>query len=87
MQAIVTKYHGPTNYRGSRISAKADAGRVTVPYDHAESNPHDVAALALCSKLGWNCDLVEGEMPDNSGNCYVILPGTMRNPGPARVVR
>lgn len=27
MQAIVTKYLGPTNHRGARIVAKAQAGR------------------------------------------------------------
>lgn len=55
LQAIVTKYHGPTNSRGSRITASAFAGRVTVHYDHA-LNPdqnHAKAAEALVRKLGW----------------------------------
>jgi len=55
MQAIVTKYLGPTDYRGSRIKATADAGTITVPYDYALSNEalHRVAADALVEKLGW----------------------------------
>ena len=32
MQAIVTKYHGPTETKGSRITAKCGAGSVTVDY-------------------------------------------------------
>ena len=55
MQAITTKYAGPTNTRGTRIIAKAAAGRVSVGYDHAlnlEDN-HAAAAQALAAKLGW----------------------------------
>ena len=35
MQAIETKYFGPSNVKGSRIKATAQAGSVTVGYDHA----------------------------------------------------
>lgn len=35
-QAITTKYHGPTNTKGSRISATTGAGiRIYIGYDHA----------------------------------------------------
>ena len=34
-QAIVTKFLGPTNFRGSRIKASASAGAITVDYPHA----------------------------------------------------
>lgn len=63
MKAILTKYHGPTNTRGSRISATdGDGNRVTVPYDHSMSlgRNHDAAALALCARLGWGGRLVCG---------------------------
>ena len=58
MFAITTKYHGPTNHRGSRISATVqdDSGwkvKATVGYDHSLSGD-DVfrkAAIALCEKL------------------------------------
>jgi hypothetical protein len=55
-KAITTTFHGPTNTRGSRYSAKdSDGNRVTVPADHAlrvEDN-HKRAALALCAKMQW----------------------------------
>lgn len=68
MQAIQTKYHGPTNSNGSRFTARCDAGRITVPYDHAlgvEDN-HIRAAKALMSKLGWQAALFTGALPDGS---------------------
>ncbi len=54
-QAIVTKYHGPTNSRGSRISATAEAGRVYVECDDALSIPqnHAAAARKMAHKFGW----------------------------------
>ena len=58
MQAITTKYAGPTNSRGSRIIAKCAAGSNTVAYDYAlniDAN-HRAAALALVAKLGWTGD-------------------------------
>ena len=56
MQAIRTRYHGPTSTRGSAISAKCEAGAVRVPYDHAlnlEDN-HKAACAALLKKFGWD---------------------------------
>ena len=56
MQAIRTRYHGPTNTRGSRISAQCEAGRIYVSYDHALNGDENrkVAARTLRDKLGWN---------------------------------
>lgn len=53
MQAITTKYFGPTNARGSRIKATAERGTLTVPYDHDLSSHanHVAAAQALCDKF------------------------------------
>ena len=54
-QAIRTRYYGPTNYTGSCIRAKAEAGSIRVPYDHAlniEDN-HKVACQVLLDKLAW----------------------------------
>ena len=53
MQAIHTKYHGPTNSKGSRFSARAQRGRMSVSYDdalNADGN-HRAAALALCNRF------------------------------------
>lgn len=86
MKAIVTKYHGYTDNRGSRISATAEGGnRVVVPYDHSASNPHAQAALALCAKVGWEGDLIEGGLP-NGDNVYVFA-GSERIPNPTQDAR
>ncbi len=58
MAAILTKYHGPTDTRGSRISAQtADTGtrrRVTVAYKYNLSSfeNHTAAARELAERLG-----------------------------------
>ena len=35
MQAIETKYYGPGNVRGARITAKCERGKLTVEWDHS----------------------------------------------------
>jgi hypothetical protein len=62
MQAIETKYLGPTNHKGARIVAKCDAGRVVVSYDHALGiyGNHEAAAKALLRKLEWTGRWVGG---------------------------
>lgn len=71
MKAIQTKYHGPSNVRGSRIIADDhDGNRVIVPYDYSKSghHVHFVAVQALCRKMGWNGHVVCGGL---SGGVYV----------------
>ena len=72
-QAIITKYIGPTNIRGSRIKATADAGSITLSYDDALNSQanHNRAARALVVKFGWVGNWRCGRMPNNKGNCYV----------------
>ena len=57
LKAIETKYHGPTNFRGSRHSAKAEGGHrimVDVPMEtHSVVECHAYAARQLAEKLGW----------------------------------
>ena len=62
MVAIETRYHGPTNYRGSRITATANGHRVTVsyPYELSGVECHRKAAEALCEKMGWKGRMVAG---------------------------
>jgi hypothetical protein len=66
MQAIITKYHGATNTRGSRISATAANGaRVSIGHDSAlnsEQN-HAAAAIKLCKRIGWKGALMCGSLP------------------------
>ena len=74
MKAIVTKFHGPTNVRGSRISATdEDGNRVIVSSDHSLSTDgkHDAAAVALCKKMKWDGVLMRGGL--KHGNCYVFV--------------
>lgn len=76
MQAILTKYHGPTNHRGARITARSASGlSATVPYAH-ELEPdqaHRKAADALCIKLGWHHEwLVAGSLMH--GYAFVFAP-------------
>jgi hypothetical protein len=71
MKAIVTKYHGPTNTRGSRVTASdCDGNRVTVSYDCSliSERAHAKAAIALCKKMGWYGDLQSGAL----GTGYVF---------------
>lgn len=58
MQAIRTRYHGPSNSRGSRISAKCEAKTIYVSYDHALSidGNHKAACAALIAKMQWDTD-------------------------------
>lgn len=56
MQTIETRYHGATNFKGSRVSASCEAGRVTLPWNHGlnvEDN-HKAAAERLIRKLAWH---------------------------------
>lgn len=77
MQAIVTKYLGPTNYRGARVKATCEAGTMTIPWDDAldvEGN-HDKAATCLAWKFGWldSFTLASGGLPSREGNAYVLI--------------
>ena len=75
MQAITTRYHGPTNVRGSRIKATAAAGSITLGYDHALTldGNHEAAAKALANKFGWldHCRLEYGT--DHKGDGQHVL--------------
>jgi len=74
MQAIQTKYFGPTNTKGARIKATCAAGSLTIPYPHELSGQacHRKAAEALAVKLGWSDHgaLLGGQLPDHS---YVFV--------------
>ncbi|MGD0135271.1 MAG: hypothetical protein ABSE57_24760 [Bryobacteraceae bacterium] len=73
MKAIVTKYRGATNTRGSRIAASdEDGNRTTIPYPHELSGEdvHRKAALALCEKMGWTGRLTGASL--RSGYVFVF---------------
>jgi hypothetical protein len=73
-KAIMTKYLGPTNVRGSRVKAYVSDGfSVTLGYESALSSPemHDKAAMALCEKMEWTGDMARGGTL--TGYVYVFL--------------
>jgi hypothetical protein len=80
-QAIVTKYLGPTNHRGARIQAKAQAGRRTYSWDHGldVNQNHTLAAQMFAAEYGWDKHgkMYGGAMPDGTGNVYVIPDGEL----------
>jgi hypothetical protein len=75
VQAIITKHIRPTNTPGDRIKAVAAAGSVTVPYERATNTEgaHRAAAVAFCTKFGWDFDHASGSLPDGS-LVWVRLP-------------
>lgn len=76
MQVIQCKYHGPSETRGSRITAKCEAGSVSIPYPHELSGQacYRAAAEKLAEKLGWTGkyynQLLGGQLSDSS---YVFI--------------
>lgn len=73
-QAIVTKFLGPTNHKGSRIKAKCEAGQLTVAWDYAKDTGgnHKAAAQALLKQLGWDDrPFFGGALPTNDGYAFV----------------
>jgi len=75
MQAIATKYFGPTNKSYARVKATAQAGSVTLSWDDSlnyERN-HAAAAQALATKLGWTGPWIGGGLPGaDSGMAWVF---------------
>lgn len=56
MQAIVTKFLPPTNHRGARIVASAQAGRMVLPWrDELDvSENHYQAMRAFVERWAWD---------------------------------
>lgn len=76
---IITKKLGPTNTKGTRISASAGGRKIVMAYNYELStfdNHHRVAGL-MASGLGWN-SLAWGQSPDNTG--FVFVNGATSNP-------
>jgi hypothetical protein len=74
-KAIVTRYAGPTNSRGSRIIASdEDGNRLVLPYPHELSGEavHRAAAEALRDKMHWSGELIGGGI--KGGYAFVFLP-------------
>lgn len=75
MQAIETKFLGPTNFRGARVVASAGPGRrLILDWSHEKNVGDTLAAEALARKLGWDGTWIGGGSPSGRGNVYVRLP-------------
>ena len=65
MKAILTRYHGPSNVRGARISASdSDKNRVSISYPHElnTDKAHALAAKTLCEKMNWRGEMIGGRL-------------------------
>lgn len=73
MKTITTKYHGPTNTRGSRISASDGDNRLSIsyPYELNHDQAHMKAARQLCEKLNWKGTLQGGSTKDGMVWCFI----------------
>lgn len=75
MQAITTTFAGPTNFRGSRVIARCEARRISVPWDHALDTVenHRRAAMALAAVMCWDGVWSGGGLPDGKGYAFVCV--------------
>ena len=74
MKSIETKYHGPSNVRGSCYSASDGDNRIIVSADDRLSSDanHQAVAFALCVKLHWQCTMIGGH--SKNGMVWVHAP-------------
>lgn len=88
MQAIETKYLGPTNTKGARIKASAEAGSVTIPFEYGQAHDgddvSDLALIALVTKLEWWGVWARGSKAACASNVYVCISRSrdIRTPPP-----
>ena len=84
MKAIITKYVGPSNTRGSRVIASdEDGNKVTVGYDSAlnsEQN-HINAAVLLAKKMKWRGKMAFGHLKNNMVFVFIDDRTTMEGAG------
>ncbi len=90
MHAIITKYHGPANVKGSRVSATIQSDertRITIPWDDAHGAPanHALALMILLRKLRAasthsgpvyrSGNWAHAELGSCRGRVWVFVPG------------
>lgn len=79
MRAIFTRFIGATNSHPARIIAMSNEHRITIaadsdePGDAQHERGHIKAAYALCKKMGWTGQLIEGG--HSRGHVFVFAPG------------
>jgi len=72
IQAITTKYLGPTDHRGSRVKAQCAAGSITLEWDDSLNSDHNhqSAALSLAVQFDWSGRWIGGGNHD--GTCVWV---------------
>lgn len=87
MVALETRWHGPTNVRGSRISCRrmdADSnGRKTTVFEspddaYCHERSHLPAVVKFCEMMGWHGRLVPGST--DRGYVWVWVPAEWQTP-------
>jgi hypothetical protein len=79
MEAIITKYVGPTSAKGSHVTAKCETARVRVPYDDelGTYENHAAAMQALCARQRWDDEKLGGRWHAGEvvgGYAWVFVP-------------
>lgn len=87
MQAIHTKYFGPTNHKGSRIKATASRGSITVSYPHDLSGDdvHTFAVKQLVERFCMSDELEYGTPPEGNPWARPFVSGTLPDGSMAHV--
>lgn len=72
-QAIIIKFLGATNTKGTRIKASAEASSVTVSLDYGAGQEQRIrqAVDALLNKLEWSGEYIIGGLP--SGDYVAVF--------------
>ncbi len=73
MKAIITKYLGPTNYKGARIVAYAPDNQrkyYSYPYEYDSEKAHQWAASQYAAMMDWSGQLVSGWTGKEYIHCF-----------------
>ena len=74
MQAIEVKYLDPTDHRGTRLKATAQAGSLITDWDYNLSDEGNCrkAAMLLIDKLGWPSRISGDGVLKNGNHVFTI---------------
>jgi len=75
-KTIRTRYYGPTDFQGSKITARHDGRQLTLPYDYGVWDPHLKVAQALADKVYGAASLIRREITER-GYVYNVFPNDL----------